>query len=356
MAGADVVELRRRGDAWTLAVARFGETFSTVTGRIAGDAEVRVALLGDAVATCRDVRVLRPAPEGFTPYRDYVGSALEILEPHTGELSLVHWAREPFEAPNWTPDDAALILNLNNGGPQGGRLIRYDLASGAVRPIDTGFGIRNNNDHVLSFDGTRLGISHHDAAHDGQSAIYTLPATGGTPRLVTPRFPSYLHGWSPDGKWLVYTAGRGGRWNICKIPSDGGEEVPLTDTAGLNDGPEYSPDGAWIYFNSTRTGRMQLWRMRPDGTSPEAVTDDAFNNWFPHVSPDGKWIAFLSYGDDVAPTDHPYYKHVYLRLMPASGGPARVIAYVYGGQGTINVPSWSPDSRRLAFVSNGAIA
>jgi Tol biopolymer transport system component len=97
---------------------------------------------------------------------------------------------------------------------------------------------------------------------------------------------------------------------------------------------------------------MQIWRMRPDGSQPEQVTSDEYNNWFPHLSPDGRWIAFITFPKDVPPADHPYYKRVYLRLMPVAGGAPRVIAYLYGGQGTINVPSWAPDSRRLAFVSN----
>ena len=97
---------------------------------------------------------------------------------------------------------------------------------------------------------------------------------------------------------------------------------------------------------------MQIWRMKADGSDQEQITHDALNNWFPHVSPDGKWIAFLSFSQDVSPADHPYYKQVYLRLMPRDGGAAKVVAYVYGGQGTFNVPSWSPDSRRVAFVSN----
>jgi TolB protein len=179
-----------------------------------------------------------------------------------------------------------------------------------------------------------------------------MPAKGGTPRRVTARSPSYLHGWSPDGKFLVYTGERGGEFDIYKISVGGGEEVRLTDAEGLDDGPEYSPDGRFIYFNSTRTGRMQLWRMRADGTGQEQLTDDEFNNWFPHPSPDGRWLVFLSFGQDVRPEEHPFYKHVYVRLMPAGGGRPRVLAYVYGGQGTINVPSWSPDGKRFAFVSN----
>jgi len=198
-----------------------------------------------------------------------------------------------------------------------------------------------------------LGISHQSTNRGGGSAVFTLPVTGGTPRLITPLTPSYLHGWSPDGKWLIYTGGRNDEYDIYKRAADGsGEEIKLTDSKGLDDGPEYTPDGKFIYFNSTRGGTMQIWRMKPDGHEPEQVTRDEYNNWFPHVSPDGKRIALLSFSKEVDPSDHPYYKRVYLRLMPIEGGVPKVIAYIYGGQGTINVPSWSPDSKMLAFVSN----
>ena len=137
------------------------------------------------------------------------------------------------------------------------------------------------------------------------------------------------------------------------MASDGsGAERNLTNSKGLDDGPEYAPDGKSIYFNSVRGGSMQIWRMKPDGSEQEPVTNDGWHNWFPHFSPDGQWIAFISFPKEVDAADHPYYKHVMVRVMPVSGGTARTIAYVYGGQGTINVPSWSPDSRLLAFVSN----
>jgi Tol biopolymer transport system component len=161
-----------------------------------------------------------------------------------------------------------------------------------------------------------------------------------------------LHGWSPDGKSLIYTGIRNGEADIYRIAAKGGAETRLTDAKGLDDGSEYTPDGRMIYFNSERSGRMQIWRMKVDGSQQEQVTNDEFNNWFPHVSPDGKSLVFLSYGAEVAPGDHPFYQHVYLRKMPLAGGTPSVIAYVYGGQGSINVNSWAPDNRTIAFVSN----
>jgi Tol biopolymer transport system component len=251
-----------------------------------------------------------------------------------------------FEAPNWARDGKALIYN------RGGRLYRFDIDRREETPIDTGDVIQNNNDHVLSFDGTMLAISSHDP-EDGLSRIYTVPARGGQPRRITPLGPSYLHGWSPDGRHLVYTALRGGDYDIYRIPAEGGKETRLTTAVGLDDGPEYSPDGRFIYFNSVRTGTMQIWRMRPDGSGQEQLTDDDCNNWFPHVSPDGKQVVFVSYlPGETEPGDHPPARRVYLRTMPPDGGTPKVAAYLYGGQGTMNVPSWSPDSRHLAFVSN----
>jgi len=146
-----------------------------------------------------------------------------------------------------------------------------------------------------------------------------------------------------------------GRWkskykfDIYTIPAGGGEETRLTTASGLDDGPEYSPDSRFIYFNSERSGTMQVWRMQPDGTGQEPVTADEFNNWFPHPSPDGRWIVFLSYAKEVK--GHPANQDVTLRIIPAGGRKPEVLAKLFGGQGTINVPSWSPDSKRVAFVS-----
>jgi Tol biopolymer transport system component len=167
--------------------------------------------------------------------------------------------------------------------------------------------------------------------------------------LITESAPSYWHGWSPDGKTLAYCAERNGEFDIYTISATGGAETRLTTAQGLDDGPDYSPDGRFIYFNSDRTGRMQIWRMRTDGTEQEQITRDEWNNWFPHPSPDGRSLVFLSYEPDVK--GHPENKDVTLRLLNLQSRNVQVIARLFGGQGTINVPSWSPDSRRLAFVS-----
>ena len=304
-------------------------------------------------AVFRNVRTIRPAKPDFVPYRDYIGSQLELLDVQTGVRQIIRSSAVPFEAPNWTNDGAALIYNTSGNDPQTrGRLYRFDLARREATLIDTGFAIRNNNDHVLSFDGTMMGISDQ-STDQGQSTIFTLPASGGVPKRITPLTPSYLHSWSPDGKFLLYTGGRNGNFDIYKIASDGsGKEIRLTTDKALDDGPEFSPDGQTIFFNSTRSGKMQIWRMNADGSDQQPVTNDEYNNWFPHFSPDGQWISMISYVDEIAPAEHPYYKRVYLRLMPVGGGTPKIIAYVYGGQGTINVPSWSPDGRMLAFVSN----
>lgn len=369
LTGGDVIKFERRGRSFIFSSARSGETFTTATldELDLGD-EVLVGLFlcshNEAVreeAIFRDVRIVIPPKAGYVPYRDYLGAHLEVLNVHTGKREVVYSSPEQFEAPNWLPDHQTLLINVSGPGPNKGRLKTFNLVTGKLGDFDTGFAIRNNNDHVLTFDGRQLGISHHSADDGGRSVIYKLPAAGGTPVRVTPKSPSYFHGWSPDAQWLVYTGGRketpGGpdKYDIYKISTDGGEEIRLTDAPGLSDGPEFSPDGKWIYFNSTRSGLMQLWRMRPDGSGQEQVTNDEYNNWFPHFSPDGKWIVFISYGQDIQPHEHPYYKHVYLRLMPAAGGAPRVIAYLFGGQGTINVPSWSPDSTRIAFVSKTAM-
>lgn len=269
-------------------------------------------------------------------------SCLEVLDIATGKRRVVLRTDEHIEAPNWTPDGLHFIVN------GGGHLFRVPVdGSGGLSQIDTGEAVRCNNDHGLSPDGSLLAVSHHI---DIGSVVYVLPATGGVPRRVTALGPSYWHGWSPDGATLAYTANRTGQFDVYTISVDGGHETRLTTDPAPDDGPDFSPDGTTIFYNSQRSGVMRIWAMDPDGSNQRQLSfDDAYADWFPHPCPDGRWCSILSYGADV--TGHPPGKDVCLRLLELSTGATHTVAELFGGQGTMNVPSWAPDSSAFAFVS-----
>ncbi|HEY1848908.1 MAG TPA: biopolymer transporter TolR, partial [Opitutaceae bacterium] len=261
--GADVLQLERAGNRYTMSAARFGETFTTqvLDGVVLPD-EVYVGIYlcshDDAVlekAVFKNVRVIRPAAPDFKPYRDYIGSDIELLDVSSGVRRSIYRAEDSLQAPNWTPDGRSLIYNHN------GRMFSLDLASRRPAPINTGAQVHCNNDHTLSFDGKMLGISS-----GSPSIVYTVPIGGGEPTRITPTGPSYLHSWSPDGKFLLFTGERNKEFDIYRVPSSGGPEERLTTAKGLDDGSEYSPDGKTIYFNSERSGRMQIWKMNADGS------------------------------------------------------------------------------------------
>ncbi|HEY0177751.1 MAG TPA: hypothetical protein VGC08_15315, partial [Pedobacter sp.] len=354
---ANIIQLERKGNTYTMRVAKYGEPF--VTEQVAdldlGD-EVYVGLFvgshnADVTETgvFRDVRIAVPYP-GITDQSTQMtlGSNLEVMEVATGNREVIYTVPYSIQAPNWTTDNKSLIFNNSKG-----LLYKFDLKTRKSMLLNTGAVKSNNNDHVLSFDGKMIGLSSY-VKELGGSVVYTVPVEGGIPKQITPKGPSYMHGWSPDGRDLVFCGDRGGEFDVYKIPAAGGPEVRLTNTKGLDDGPEYTPDGKYIYFNSVRSGLMQIWRMKPDGADQEQVTNDDYNNWFAHISPDGKWMVFLTFlKEEVEPGIHPPYKHVYIRLMPPlAGGKPKVLAYFYGGQGSMNTPSWSPDSKHIAFISN----
>lgn len=275
-------------------------------------------------------------------------SFVQILNIKTLERDTVLKAKTHFEAPNWHPDNY-LILNKY------GRLFSFDLLSKQLTPIATGSVVKCNNDHGISPDRKWLAISsgvRDDSTKKSyQSAIFIMPMKGGTPKRITPLTPSYWHGWSPKENVVTYCAERNGNYDIYTMSANGGVEKRLTSTEGLDDGPDYSPDGKYIYFNSYRSGHMQIWRMLADGSKPEQLTFDSNSNWFPHPSPDNKWIVFISYITDEK-QQHLFGKKVKLRLMNLDTKEIKDLTEVfYGGQGTINVPSWSSDSEKIAFVS-----
>jgi Tol biopolymer transport system component len=275
-------------------------------------------------------------------------SYIQTVDIENCRIETVLNINEHFEAPNWHPE-GYLIVNSK------GKLYTLDLSTKKLNLLDTGFANQCNNDHGISPDNKWLALSHNDKENPSsksyKSAIFIMPIKGGEPKRITANVPSYWHGWSPNGKTLAYCAERNGNYDVYTIGVNGGKEKRLTTAEGLDDGPEYSPDGKYIYFNSYRTGHMQIWRMLANGKRPEQLTFDENSNWFPHPSPDGKWIVYIAYTSDQKQS-HLFGKQVKLRLMDLETKEIRDITPVFfGGQGTINVPSWSPDSKKLAFVS-----
>jgi TolB protein len=272
-------------------------------------------------------------------------SHITVMSADGRSKEVIYTTPQNFQAPNWSPDGSYLLLN------GAGKIWRMPATGGAPQVIEAGKLKAINNDHGISPDGKTLAISA------GQ--IYLVPATGGEPRQITQNVPSYYHGWSPDGKTLAYCAKRGDNFDLYAISTEGGEERRLTTHAGYDDGPDYSPDGRWIYFNSDRSGSWDIWRIPADGAGPddakaERVTSDDLEDWFPHPSPDGKWMVFVSFQKGTK--GHPANQEVTLRMMPMPGdkiapGEIRELVRLFGGQGTMNVNSWSPDSKRFAYVS-----
>lgn len=266
---------------------------------------------------------------------------------------VVYMTRDRIEAPNWSPDGKWLLYNSK------GLLwrIRSDGSSKAPEQIPTG-GVKGaNNDHVISPDGQTIyftAVGH----------LYAVPFEGGQPRRISNdqaperKFKYFLHGVSPDGKTISYVGVEAvgddawGRMDLYTIPAAGGSDTRLTNIPRPNDGPEYSLDGKWIYFNSEIhaevPGHSQCFRMAPDGTGIEQLTHDERVNWFPHISPDGNWIVYISFPPGTI--KHPTDKDIILRRMKPDGREQSDIISFNGGQGTINVNSWSPDSKHFAFV------
>ena len=342
------VKLERDGNVFTVSASKSGGPFQPV-GAVSvampdpvfvgigvsahNSANLETALISNVSLTNRI------AKEGEKRVRE---TSLEILDIESGERKVVYRDETLFEAPNWSADNKLFYINRQ------GLIWTLPVEGGQLTQLDTGSVIKNNNDHGLSTDGKWLALS--SGSGEGGSKIFVVPVTGGEPRQITPTGPSYWHGWSPDDKTLIYCAKRNDNFDVYSIPSAGGPESRLTEAEGLDDGCEYTPDGSKIYFHSERDGAAKIWRMNPNGSSQEQITfDEQYADWFPHPSPDGKWIAFVSFDKSVK--GHPYDQNVVIRLMPMHGGKPKVIATLFGGQGTINVPSWSPDSTKIAFVS-----
>lgn len=359
------LRIEKRGDYIAMSVATGDEPLHPAGGaakvHLTGDFYVGLAVSAHnktrlETATFSRVALGTPAPvvAGATT----LVNTLETISLRSKDRRVAYVVTQPqrIEAPNWFPD-ATNTLYFNTRGRM--YKVQADVPGQPANAnrlkvpelVDLGILTNINNDHGLSFDGTRWAISDQSQLLDTRrpSLVYTLPVGGGPVVRVTDKGPSYFHGWAPDGKSVVYCAQRDGNFDIYSVSSTGGPETRLTTAAGKDDGPEYSPDGQFIYFNSDRTGAMQIWRMRPDGSAQEQMTSDDAENWFPHISPNGQLMAFLTYEKGVG--DHPENKDVRLRVMTLGTRAIDDLAKLFGGQGTINVASWSPNSQYLAFVS-----
>jgi len=273
-----------------------------------------------------------------------------------------------WHAPNWTPDGKYVISDM------GGDLYRITVSgaqAGKAEKINLTQKMNATNDHALSWDGRQIAITGITppmpakirTPADIHNSLFIMNLDGRNAREV---HLGWLHGWSPDGNYVVYTQYNGDNFDLYRINTDGTGELLLTTNKALDDGPEYSADGKWIYFCSNRSGKFDGWRMPAGGAGPDeklaekiTLSNDT-QDWFPHVSPDGKWLYTISY-----PMDHPDHTWIgdgmkikLLRLengVAAKGAELTTVRTFFGGQGSGNTGGWAPDSKKFAWTEYEAI-
>ncbi len=345
------VRLEKRGDVFTMFVSNHGEPLHQVGASIKlhldGPFYVGIGLSSHNPAvtervTFSNVELKQLAPPA-TPAQLTLYSTLQTIEiaDNSRRATILQSGPGRAMAPNWSRDGKSLAFTRD------GHIYTILVSGGTAQPLDVGNLTNCSGSHGFSPDGKWFALTC-TATDNTDHRVYIIPASGGTPRLVTQN-TGWFHSWSPDGKTILFTRGGHGSGNIYSISVDGGPETALTTGTGLSDDPDYSPDGNYIYFNTDRWGGMQIGRMRPDGSQPEQVTFDEFRNWTPHPSPDGKSIVFISYDPSV--TTHAANRDIALRIYSTSDKKIRTLVNLVGGDGSMNVPNWSPDSKSLAFVS-----
>lgn len=348
------VRLERHGDQFHLIVTKPGidpDELPNLTTVVMKDPVYVGVGISSHEATVTESTLVSNIKLEVTP-RTRIRSKLSIYDMSSRKTEVIYSADRVFEAPNWSPDGAYLMINA------GGDLYKIPPAGGELQKLALTEKIISNNDHGITKDGGTIAISGRGQGTGSQ--VYLANADGSKARLVASGVPSYFHGFSPDGKWFAYTGERAGNFDLYRMDVEGGVEERLTSHKALDDGPDYSPDGKWIYMNSERSGHNQIWRIPADGGGDndawvQRVTDGALCDWFPHPSPNSKWIVMISFPKGTR--GHPPNRQAQLRLMPMPGGDKikkvepMTIVTLFGGQGTINVNSWSADSKKFAFVS-----
>jgi Tol biopolymer transport system component len=292
----------------------------------------------------------------------HLRSRIFIYDLRDGSTRLVYTADSIWEAPNWSPDGKYLISN--SGGGIYKLTLKADGTAAAPEKLAIPDDYRCNNDKGLSPDGKNVAFSASHAPGNG-SQVFLANADGGNIKLMTPDSPSYFHGWSPDSRTLAFVAQRNGsgQYDIYTMPELGGPEQRLTTNIHQDDGPDYSPDGKWIYINSDRSGKEAIWRFPASGAGPnddkaQMVVNDGLEDWFPHISPDGSKMVYIGYPAGT-PTHDPRTVHIEIKLVAIDhdkvASARQTLVQAIGGQGTMNVNSWAPDSKRFAYVTYEAL-
>lgn len=305
-----------------------------------------------------------PAQPAAPKYRTH----FELYDVHKKTAETLFTIDGEWHAPNWTADGKYIVSDM------GGSLYRIPVSgasSGKPEKIYQSEHLSLTNDHALSWDGRQIAITGITlplpakvrSAADIHNPIFIMSIDGSTAHEV---HLGWLHGWSPDSNYLVYTGTIGTSANIYRINADGSGELQMTTGKAADDGPEYSTDGKWVYFCSKRSGKWDAWRMPSGGAGPDDKLAEKITNgtdtqdWFPHVSPDGKWLYTISY-----PIDHPDHNYIgdgmKIKLLPlqngigVKGAELTTVRTFFGGQGSSNTGGWSPDSKKFVWTEYEAM-
>ncbi len=314
-----------------------------------------------AVALCLTASTLyaqtTPAHAKAAYFEKQLRSHIYVYDLRTGMSHQIFTADKIWEAPNWSADGKYLIANS-----QGHIYKLVFTKDGSVVPQKLAIpeNYMCNNDKGLSPDGKKLAFSA-GILPKMESQVFLADADGANAKQMTTISPSFFHGWSPDSKTLAFVAQRNNshQYDIYDIPAAGGAERRLDMNIHHDDGPDYSPDGKWIYINSDRSGKEVVWRFPADGAGPddvkaEMVVSDSYEDWFPHISPDGTKMVYICYPAGT-PTHDPRNVHIVFKLVAIDNDTVattqKTLVEATGGQGSMNVNSWAPDSMRFAYVT-----